>query len=181
MQGTPKGTFSEIIEEWDGIEQVDTKLRAHRVLWGGVHIRKNKTRRNYTDEFKYEAVKPVNEQWHKITETARNLGIHESVFRRWIKERSPETSRSSTGMVKFQAELKRVKTRPKELSWFIFRCFTTASVFILTWATWVKWNGKKGFYKKLLKKMSTFIWPLHFIMPSCFSTVPYSSHSASST
>lgn len=83
---------------------MDTKLRAVRLLKGGVHISK-KTRRKYTDEFKDEAVKLVTEQGYKITETARNLGIHEGVLRRWIKERSPETSHSSTGMVKLQAEL----------------------------------------------------------------------------
>lgn len=74
-----------------------------------------KTRRKYTDEFKDEAIKLVTEQGYKITETARNLGIHEGVLRRWIKERSPETSPSSTGMVKLQAELKRVKRENERL------------------------------------------------------------------
>ena len=74
-----------------------------------------KTRRKYTDEFKNEAVKLVTEQGYKITEAARNLGIHDGVLRRWIKERSPETSHSSTSMVKLQAELKQVKRENERL------------------------------------------------------------------
>ena len=51
-----------------------------------------KTRRKYTDEFKVEAIKLVPEQGYKITEAARNLGIHDGVLRKWIKVRSPDTS-----------------------------------------------------------------------------------------
>lgn len=40
---------------------MDTKLRAVRLLKGGVHMSKE-TRRKYTDEFKDEAVKLVTEQ-----------------------------------------------------------------------------------------------------------------------
>ena len=47
-------------------------------------MKKNK-RRNYTDEFKEEAVKLVTEHHYKITEAARNLGIHHSLLRRWIR------------------------------------------------------------------------------------------------
>jgi transposase-like protein len=73
---------------------VDTKVTAVRLLKGGVHMSKN-TRKKYTDEFKDEAVKLVTEQRYKITEAARNLGIHDSILRRWIKDRSPETNHSS--------------------------------------------------------------------------------------
>ena len=72
---------------------MDTKLRAVRLLFRGVHMKRSK-RRNYTDEFREEAVKLVTEQHYKITEAARNLGVHHSLLRRWIKARSPKVSHS---------------------------------------------------------------------------------------
>lgn len=42
-------------------------------------------RRKFTDEFKEEAVKLVTEEGYKITEAARNLGIHENQLGRWKK------------------------------------------------------------------------------------------------
>ena len=48
-------------------------------------------RRKYTDEFRDEAVKLVTTQGYKITEAARNLDIHDSLLRRWIRARSTGT------------------------------------------------------------------------------------------
>lgn len=93
---------------------MDTKLRAVRLLFGGVHMKKSK-RRNYTDEFKEEAVKLVTEQHYKITETAINLGVHHSLLRRWIKAGSPESESSSDSTVQLKSELKRVKRENEQL------------------------------------------------------------------
>ncbi len=76
---------------------------------------KKTTRRKYTDEFKDEAVKLVTEQGYKITEAARNLDIHDSLLRRWIKDRSPEVKKKSHETGKLQAELKRVKRENERL------------------------------------------------------------------
>ena len=54
---------------------MDTKLRAFRMLSGGVHMEKA-VRRKYTDEFKEGAVKLVTDQGYKIPEATRNLGAH---------------------------------------------------------------------------------------------------------
>jgi transposase len=43
-------------------------------------------RKQYTEEFKREAVKLVTEKGYKVSEAARNLGVHVSLLRRW-KER----------------------------------------------------------------------------------------------
>ncbi len=75
------------------------------MLRAGVHMTK-KTRRKYSDEFKDEAVKLVTDQGYKTIEATRNLGIHEGVLRRWIKQRSPEIVHSSPSTAKLQAELK---------------------------------------------------------------------------
>lgn len=45
----------------------------------------NGVRRSFTKEFKMEAVKLATTPTADISETARNLGIHNSILRRWIK------------------------------------------------------------------------------------------------
>ena len=47
----------------------------------------NKTRRNFTREFKDEAVKLVTEQGYTLTEAAANLGIGLSTIGKWLRER----------------------------------------------------------------------------------------------
>jgi transposase len=76
---------------------------------------KKKTRRKYSDEFKDEAVRLVTDQGYKATEAARNLGIHEGVLRRWIKQRSPEVVGSSSNTAKLEAELKLLKRENERL------------------------------------------------------------------
>lgn len=44
------------------------------------------SRRSFTKEFKQEACRLVFEQGQKQTETAKNLGISESVMGRWLRE-----------------------------------------------------------------------------------------------
>jgi len=42
-----------------------------------------KKRKYYSKQFKIDAVKLVTEQGYKVSEAARNLGIHHSSLRRW--------------------------------------------------------------------------------------------------
>jgi transposase len=72
-------------------------------------------RRKFTDEFKNGAVQLVTEQGYKISEAARNLGIHDTQLRRWVKGKSPGTSPATTGMVQLQAELKQLKRENERL------------------------------------------------------------------
>lgn len=72
-------------------------------------------RRKFTDEFKEGAIKLVMEQGYKISEAARNLGIHDTQLRRWIKGTAPDTSPAATGMVQLQAELKQLKRENERL------------------------------------------------------------------
>ncbi len=76
---------------------------------------RKKTRRKYSDEFKDEAVRLVTVQGYKTTEAARNLGIHEGVLRRWIKQRSPEAIGSSSNTAKLETELKVLKRENERL------------------------------------------------------------------
>ena len=43
-------------------------------------------KKTYTPEFKMDAVRLVTEQGYKVTEAARNLGIHPSVLNRWKRQ-----------------------------------------------------------------------------------------------
>ncbi len=45
-----------------------------------------KRRKNYSKQFKIDAVKLITEQGYKVTEAARNLGIDHTMLRRWKKE-----------------------------------------------------------------------------------------------
>lgn len=74
-----------------------------------------KKRTKYSDEFKEEAVKLITEQGYKVTEAARNLGIHDSLLRRWIRNGNPENSQSIADNAKLQAELKRLKKENAQL------------------------------------------------------------------
>ena len=65
-------------------------------------------RRKFTDEFKEEAVKLVTDQGYKIAEAARNLGIHATQLRRWVKGTLPDSSPGPASMAQLQAELKQI-------------------------------------------------------------------------
>jgi transposase len=43
-------------------------------------------RRNYTEDFKRDAVALVTEQGYKPSEAARSLGIGDNLIRRWMRE-----------------------------------------------------------------------------------------------
>lgn len=45
-----------------------------------------RARRTFTDEFKREAVKLVKHPGAKVTHIARDLGIEQSVLRRWVSQ-----------------------------------------------------------------------------------------------
>ena len=57
-----------------------------------------KVRRKCIGEFKEGVVELVTEQGYKISEAARNLGIHAIQFGRWAKEKSL-SNRCGTGSV----------------------------------------------------------------------------------
>ena len=72
-------------------------------------------RKNYTEEFKEEAVKLVTEHGYKISEAARNLGVHESLLRRWKNAKESKQVQTSGSMAEILAENKRLKAENKRL------------------------------------------------------------------
>jgi transposase len=79
-----------------------------------------RTRRTFTDEFKREAVKLVKQPGAKVTHIARDLGIAQSVLRRWVSQEhggvldmrpnKPLRSESASEVERLQRELGRVTT-----------------------------------------------------------------------
>lgn len=69
----------------------------------------------YTDEFKEGAVKLVTDQGYKISEAARNLGIHATQLRGWVKGKLPDSSSAPVSMVQLQAELKQLRRENERL------------------------------------------------------------------
>lgn len=79
-----------------------------------------RTRRNFTDEFKREAVKLCKQPGATVTHIARDLGIDAGVLRRWVtQERGgvldlranrPLRSEAAAEVERLQRELRRVTT-----------------------------------------------------------------------
>lgn len=77
-----------------------------------------KTRRSFTDEFKREAVKLVKQPGGKVSQIARDLGIDQSVLRRWLEQERggvldmrpsrPIRSEAAGEVERLQRELRRV-------------------------------------------------------------------------
>lgn len=75
------------------------------------------TRRKFSREFKEEAVKLVTEQGYKVSEAARNLGIHANVLGRWKREmeRHEADFSGNGGTQVLEAELKKLRRENERL------------------------------------------------------------------
>ena len=77
-----------------------------------------RTRRNYTKEFKADAVGLVVEQGYSSAEVGRRLGVSENNVNRWVRQyRDKNESTSPDGLTREQleAELKRLRKENKRL------------------------------------------------------------------
>jgi transposase len=75
-------------------------------------------RRNYTEEFKREAIRLVTEQGYGVAETARNLGINANMLGRWKRECDTKASAAFPGNGRIAAEkeeLQRLRDENKRL------------------------------------------------------------------
>jgi transposase len=76
------------------------------------------TRRHFSREFKVEAVKLVTERGVAIMQAARDLGVHETMIRAWVKEfgEDPQQAFPGKGVMKpEQAEIERLKKEVAKL------------------------------------------------------------------
>jgi transposase len=75
-------------------------------------------RRNYTREFKAEAVKLVTEQGYSVAEAARSLGIGENLLRNWKQALQTHGEQAFPGNGKLTAieeELRQLRAENKRL------------------------------------------------------------------
>ena len=75
-------------------------------------------RKNYSKQFKKDAVKLVTEQGFDVSEAARNLGIHHSSLRRWKRELESDGNQAFPGKGNLSAdkdELNRLRKENKRL------------------------------------------------------------------
>lgn len=73
-----------------------------------------KSRKKYSQEFKRDAVKLVKEQGYRITEASRNLGIDDSIVRRWVKEYSQDKEAAFPGNGRMSPEQEEIRRLRKE-------------------------------------------------------------------
>ncbi len=75
-------------------------------------------RKHFTKQFKIDAVKLVTDQGYKVSEAARNLGIHHSSLRRWKKQLETDGNQAFPGkghMTPEKEELYRLRKENKRL------------------------------------------------------------------
>ena len=75
-------------------------------------------RKEFTDEFKNDAIRLVNEQGYSCNEVARRLGIHHSNVTRWVREYRKQSEPPSKGpgsMDELASENRRLKKENKRL------------------------------------------------------------------
>ena len=75
-------------------------------------------RKQFSKQFKNDAVKLVTDQGYKVSEAARNLGIHHSSLRRWKKQFETNGSQAFPGkghMNSEKEELHRLRKEVKQL------------------------------------------------------------------
>ena len=71
-------------------------------------------RRNYTEEFKRDAVALVTEQGYKVSEAARSLDVGDNLIRRWKREFEDDASGTQLGADE-REELKRLRKEVRML------------------------------------------------------------------
>ena len=75
-------------------------------------------RRRFSREFKIEAVKLVRERGVSVAQAGRDLGVHENVLRKWVKEFGSDPVQAFPGhgqMKPEQLEIERLKREVNKL------------------------------------------------------------------
>ena len=76
------------------------------------------TRRQFSREFKLEAVKLVKERGVSVAQAARDLDVHENVLCKWVREATADPQQAFPGqgvMKPEQAELERLRKENAKL------------------------------------------------------------------
>ena len=74
------------------------------------------TRRVFTREFKVEAVKLVRDRGVSVAQAARDLGLHENVLRKWVRELSTDPVQAFPGHGQMKADQAEIAALRKEVA-----------------------------------------------------------------
>ena len=75
-------------------------------------------RRTFSREYKLEAVRLVRDRGVSVAQAARDLGVHENVLRKWVKDWQADPRQASPGQGQVkpeQAELDRLRREVAKL------------------------------------------------------------------
>ena len=73
-------------------------------------------RRSFTREFKVESVKLISDRGMTVRQAARDLGIHENVLRKWVKDLAGNQARAFPGRGKMRPDDAEVARLRRELA-----------------------------------------------------------------
>ena len=73
-------------------------------------------RRNFSREFKLEAVRLVKERGVSVAQAARDLDLHENVLRKWIREVSADPQQAFPGHGQMKPEQLEIARLRKEVA-----------------------------------------------------------------
>jgi len=73
-------------------------------------------RRSFTREFKVESVKLVSDRGMTVRQAARDLGIHENVLRKWVKDLAGNPAQAFPGRGKMRPDDAEVSRLRRELA-----------------------------------------------------------------
>ena len=77
-----------------------------------------KTRRQFSREFKLEAVRLVKERGVAVAQAARDLDVHENVLRKWVRDYEADPQQAFPGQGKMkpeQLEIERLRREVRKL------------------------------------------------------------------
>ena len=72
------------------------------------------TRRQFSREFKIEAVKLVTERGVAASQAAKDLDVHENVLRKWVREQRTDPHQAFPGNGQMKPELAEIARLKKE-------------------------------------------------------------------
>ena len=73
-------------------------------------------RRKFTREFKLEAVKLVRERGVSAKQAARDLGVHENVLRKWVKDFAADPQHAFPGKGQMKPEQLEIERLRREVT-----------------------------------------------------------------
>ena len=73
-------------------------------------------RRKFSREYKIEAIKLVRERGVSVAQAGRDLGIHENVLRKWIKEFGSDPVQAFPGQGQLKLEQQEIERLRREVN-----------------------------------------------------------------